>query len=107
MANQAGELVVHGMNFRSYSVEKKTWMMRWLDATRSFWVELGPEKLGGVRVNPKTITFNLIDKFAPDAISRVTFSNISANHFTWSEEKSLDQGRTWTEFVVIEARRTK
>ena len=107
MANQAGELVVHGMNFRSYSVEKKTWVMRWLDATSSFWVELGPEKLGGVRVNPKTITFNLIDKFAPDAISRVTFSNISADHFTWSEEKSLDQGRTWAEFVVIEARRTK
>jgi hypothetical protein len=40
MTNKAGELVVHGMNFRSYSVEKKAWVMRWLDATRSFWVEL-------------------------------------------------------------------
>lgn len=107
MTNQAGELVVHGMNFRSYSVDKKTWVMRWLDATRSFWVELGPEELGGVRVSPGTITFNLIDTFAPDAISRVTFSDISADHFTWREEKSLDQGRTWTEFVAIEAHRTK
>lgn len=107
MTNQAGEVIVHGMNFRSYSVEKKAWMMRWLDATRSFWVELGPEQFGGVRVNPQTITFNLIDQFAPDAICRVTFSNISANHFTWSEEKSLDQGKTWTEFVVIEAHRAK
>lgn len=106
MTSEAGELIVHGMNFRSYSVEKKTWLMRWLDATRSSWVELGSEQLGGVRVNPKTITFNLIDIFAPDAISRVTFSNISANHFTWSEEKSVDKGRTWTEFVVIEAHRT-
>ncbi len=107
MVNQAGELIVHGMNFRSYSVEKKTWVMRWLDATRSFWVELGPETLGGVHINSKTITFNLIDKIAPDAISRVTFSNISTDHFTWSEEKSLDKGRTWNEFVVIEAHRSK
>ena len=105
MTNTAGELVVHGMNLRSYSVEKKTWIMRWLDATRSFWVELGPEKLGGVGVTPKAITFNLIDIFAPDALCRVTFSNISASHFTWSEEKSLDQGKTWTQFVVVEAYR--
>ena len=107
MTNQKGELIVHGMNFRAYSVEKKTWVMRWLDATGSFWVELGPEKLGGVRVAPKTITFNLIDTFAPDALTRVTFSNISESHFTWTEERSLDQGKTWAEFMVIEAHRTK
>jgi hypothetical protein len=105
MINEAGELIVHGMNFRSYSVERRTWVMRWLDATRSSWVELGPERLGGVRVSQETITFNLVDIFAPDAISRVTFSNISPDHFTWREDKSLDQGRTWTEFVVIDAHR--
>src|SRR6267143_7030359 len=105
MTNQKGELIVHGMNFRSYSVEKKTWVMRWLDIRRSSWVELGPQRLGGVRVSPQTITFNLVDIFAPDAISRVTFSNIAADHFTWREDKSLDQGRTWTEFVVIDAHR--
>jgi hypothetical protein len=105
MINEAGELIVHGMNFRSYSVDRRTWVMRWLDATRSSWVELGPERLGGVRVSQETITFNLVDIFAPDAISRVTFSNISPDHFTWREDKSLDQGRTWTEFVVIDAHR--
>jgi hypothetical protein len=105
MTNQAGDVIVQGMNFRSYNVATRTWVMRWLDATRSFWVELGPEELGGVRVNPGTITFNLIDRFAPDAMSRVTFSDISANQFTWREDKSLDQGGTWTEFVVIEAHR--
>ena len=107
MTGEAGEVIVHGINFRSYSVEKNTWVMRWLDGTRAFWVELGPEALGGVRVDSETITFNLFDAFAPDAICRVTFSNMSANHFMWSEEKSLDQGRTWTEFVVIEAHRTR
>lgn len=107
MTNQTGELIVHGMNFRSYSVEKKTWVMRWLNATGSFWLELAPEKLGGVRVAPKTITFNFVDTFAPDALTRVTFSNISESHFTWSGERSLDQGKTWAEFMVIEAHRTK
>jgi hypothetical protein len=105
MTNQTGELIVHGMNFRSYSSEKKTWVMRWLNATGSFWLELGPEKLGGVRVAPKNITFNFIDAFAPDALTRVTFANISESQFTWSSEKSLDQGKTWTEFMVIEAHR--
>src|SRR6266853_5069142 len=95
MTNTKGELIVHGMNFRSYSVEKKTWIMRWLNARDSFWLELGPEKLGGVRVTPKAITFNLIDTFAPGALSRVTFSNISESHFTWSSERSLDQGKSW------------
>jgi hypothetical protein len=105
MTSDTGALMVHGMNFRSYSVDKKTWVMRWLDATHSFWVELGPEELGGVRVTPTTITFNLIDRFAPAALCRVTFSDISANHFSWREEKSVDQGRTWSEFVTLEAHR--
>jgi hypothetical protein len=120
MTNQKGEVIVHGMNFRSYSVEKKTWVIRWLNATGAFWLELGPEKLGGVRVDPKTITFNFIDTFAQDAareaerigiksqptLTRVTFSNISDSRFTWSCERSLDQGKTWAEFMVIEAHRT-
>jgi len=106
MTNQRGELIVHGMNFRSYSVEKKTWVMRWLSAA-GFWLELGPEKLGGVRVTPRTITFNMIDSFAPDALTRVTFSNISERHFTWTGERSSDQGKTWAEYIVIEAHRTK
>jgi hypothetical protein len=106
MTDQTGELILHGMNFRSYSVEKKTWVMRWLNAT-GFWLELGPENLGGVRVSPKSITFNFIDTFAPDAATRATFSNISESHFTWTGERSLDQGKTWAEFMVIEAHRTK
>jgi hypothetical protein len=107
MTDQTGELIVHGMNFRSYSVEKKTWMMRWLNARGSFWLELGPEQLGGVRVTNETITFDFIDTLAPDAITRVTFSNITDSHFTWSAERSKDQAKTWAQFMVIESHRTK
>ena len=121
MTNQTGEVIVHGMNFRTYSVERKTWVIRWLSATGSFWLELGPEELGGVRVSPKTITFNFVDAFAPDAakeaerigiqsqptLTRVTFSHISESHFTWTGERSLDQGKTWAEFIVVEGHRTE
>jgi hypothetical protein len=53
-----------------------------------------------------TITFNLIDKLGPDGIGRVTFSDITASHFTWREEHSPDHGETWTDFVIVEAHRT-
>ena len=105
MTNQQGKLVVHGMNFRSYDIEKKTWVIRWLNANGS-WAELGSESLGGVRVTPEIITFNYIDTFAPDALSRATFSNISETRFTWTGERSLDHGKTWTAFIVIEATRS-
>ena len=74
------------MNFRSYDTEKKTWVLRWLNATGSVWLELGPEEFGGVRANDRTITLNLIDTFAPDVLSRATFLNISESHFTWRGE---------------------
>lgn len=107
MTNQSGALIVHGMNFRSYSTEKKAWVMRWLNAVGSSWMELGPESLGGVRVASKTITFNFTDTSGLDVLTRVTFSNMTKSHFTWSSERSLDQGKTWAEFMVIEASRAK
>jgi hypothetical protein len=105
MWNEARELVVHGMNFRTYDADKKAWIMRWLHATGAFWLELGPEALGGVCVGADTITFKYIDVAAPGAIDRVTFSNIEESRFSWMAERSHDQGRTWTEFIEIEAHR--
>lgn len=107
MVDRGGHLIVHGMNFRSYSAVEKTWKMRWLDATRALWVELGPESLGGVHVTPQSITFKLADTMAPDGVGRVTFSDISADHFTWREETSPDHGTNWRDFVVLEAHRMR
>ncbi|HEY5884998.1 MAG TPA: hypothetical protein VIT88_09950 [Pyrinomonadaceae bacterium] len=105
MTNRAGDLVVHGMNFRFYSVEKKGWVMRWLSAA-GMWTELGSDELGGVRVTPDTITFHIVDPVAPDALSRVTFSNITDSYFKWKCEQSFDEGKTWAEFVLIDAHRS-
>jgi hypothetical protein len=43
---------------------------------------------------------------AGHAYTRATYTNISESHFTWRGEKS-DDGKRWSEFMVIEAYRTK
>jgi hypothetical protein len=40
------------------------------------------------------------------AYTRATYTNISDAHFTWRGEKS-DDGKAWSEFVVVEAYRSK
>ncbi len=40
------------------------------------------------------------------AYTRATYTNISKKHFTWRGEKS-DDGKTLSEFVVVEAYRSK
>jgi len=46
---------VLGINMRAYDSKKKTWNMKWLNALAGTWVDLGPEKLGGVAVDEKAI----------------------------------------------------
>lgn len=55
MTTLAGELLVLGINMRAYDSKKKTWNMKWLNALAGTWVDLGPEKLGGVAVDEKAI----------------------------------------------------
>lgn len=38
--------------------------------------------------------------------TRAPYTNISENHFTWRAEKS-DDGKTWIEFMVVEAYRSE
>ena len=41
-----------------------------------------------------------------DVYKRQIYTNISANHFTWIGDHSVD-GKSWTEFMRIECQRTK
>jgi hypothetical protein len=43
---------------------------------------------------------------ATHGYTRATYTNISRAHFTWRGEKS-DDGKAWSEFMVVEAYRTK
>jgi len=104
MATLAGELLVLGINLRSYDAKKNTWNIKWLNALAGTWVDLGAEELGGVKIDEKGITYSMKEPVASHVLTRATYTNISADHFTWRGEKSND-GHAWEEFMVIEAHR--
>lgn len=106
MTTPRGDLMVLGLNLRSYDAKKKTWNMKWLNALGGTWADLGSEDQGGVKIDEKEITYVLKEPLAPHLLTRATYTNISANHFTWRGEKS-DDGQSWEEFMVIEANREK
>lgn len=104
MTRATGELLVLGMNLRSYDVKKKAWTMKWLNALGGTWVDLGPEELGGVKMDDQSITYSYKEPVGTHALTRSTYLNISDSHFTWRGERSND-GKAWEEFLVIEAHR--
>ena len=97
------EFQLHGATFRSYDASRKTWVMKFLNARESTWLDLGPENLGGVEVTDDAITF--MHRVEPDGLLRVRFENFSANHFSWRGEFSSDGGNAFDEIMVIEAHR--
>lgn len=111
MTTPAGELLVLGLNLRSYDAKNKTWNMKWLNALAGTWVDLGPEELGGVKADEKAITYMMKEdargrSVAAHVLTRATYTNISENHFTWRGERSND-AKTWEEFLVIECYRNR
>jgi hypothetical protein len=106
MMGPAGELIVLGMNFRTYDARKQIWNIKWLNAVAGTWVDLGPEELGGVRFDGQSIVYSFREPMASHAYTRATYTNISNAHFTWRGERS-DDGRAWSEFMVVEAYRCK
>jgi hypothetical protein len=106
MMTPAGELLVLGMNFRSYDVKKKAWNLKWLDARAGTWTDLGPEDLGGVVTDGKAISYRMKEPLARHAFTRATYTNISSDHFTWRGDRS-DDGKTWEPFLVIELYRSE
>lgn len=109
MTTPAGELMVLGLNVRSYDAKKKAWNMKWLNALAGIWTDLGPEELGGVRADEKSISYSMKERLPSmpsHAFTHATYANISADHFTWRGERSND-GKTWEEFLVIEGYRQK
>ena len=110
----AGELMQLGETYRSYDPRKRAWVMKWLDALASTWLDLGPHNLGGIHVSATQIAFkhHLPPGLPPglfprDTVFRNSFSNISNDHFTWRAETSTDGGQNWTTVQVIENYRIK
>ena len=106
MTGSQGELIVLGMNYRVYDASKQIWNIKWLDALTGTWTDLGPEELGGVRFDGRSVTYAFKEPMVNHAYTRATYTNISETHFTWRGEGS-DDGKTWSEFMVIEAYRSE
>jgi len=105
MTSSSGELIVLGLNLRTYDPAKQIWNIKWLNALAGTWVDLGPEELGGVKFDGQSIIYSLKEPVAAHAYTRATYTNISKTRFTWRGEKS-DDGKTWSEFMVVEAYRS-
>ena len=104
MTDSSGELMVLGKNFRVYDVAKHIWNVKWLQALDGTWWDLGPEELGGVKFEGGSVIYSFREPMGARAYQRVKYTNISEKHFTWRGERS-DDGKTWSEFMVIEAER--
>jgi hypothetical protein len=105
MIGPTGELIVLGLNVRAYDASRQIWNIKWLNALAGTWTDLGPEELGGVTFDGQSIIYAFKEPVAAHAYTRVAYTNISGRHFTWRGEKS-DDGKAWTEFMVIEAYRS-
>jgi hypothetical protein len=46
------------------------------------------------------------ESLAPQAFTRATYTNFSADHFTWRGERPNDR-KAWEEFLIIECDRRK
>jgi hypothetical protein len=106
MTDAAGQLIVLGVNFRAYDAARQTWNMKWLNALSGTWVDLGPEELGGVRFEGRSVSYVFREPMAPHAFTRATYTSVSGSHFIWRGEQS-DDGKAWTEFMDIDAHRTQ
>ena len=106
MTTPAGELLVLGMNLRSYDAKKKAWNLKWLNALAGTWTDLGPEELGGVVANGKAISYRMKEPVARHSFTRATYSYISGDLFTWRGDRSNDE-KTWEQFLVIELYRSE
>ena len=104
MTKPTGELLVLGVNVRTYDVKKRGWNLRWLNALDGTWLDLGPDELGGIAMDDQSITYSFQEPVAAHAFTRATYMNITPSHFTWRGERSND-GKAWEEFLVIEAYR--
>jgi hypothetical protein len=106
MTGSSGELIVLGMNFRTYDSARQIWNMKWLNALAGTWTDLVTEELGGVRLDGQSIMYTFKEPVAAHLYTRATYTNNSKTHFTWRGEKS-DDGRAWSEFMVVESHRNE
>lgn len=106
MLDASGELIVLGMNVRSYDAGRQIWHIRWLNGLTGDWTDLVSHEMGGVLLDGSSIVYAFKEPSAGHSFTRATYTNHSGGRFTWRGEKS-DDGSKWSEFMNVEAQRDK
>ncbi|HSY37478.1 MAG TPA: hypothetical protein VK814_17120 [Acidobacteriaceae bacterium] len=109
MTTLSGDLVVLGMNLRTYDPATHTWRIQWLNALTGAWTDLVSQDLGGVHINRangtgSSITYAFKEPTASHPYTRATYTAHSPAHFTWKGDQSADS-QTWTDFMLVECYR--
>ncbi|HEY0796436.1 MAG TPA: hypothetical protein VGD64_11705 [Acidisarcina sp.] len=104
MMGESGELIVLGMNIRTYDAAKQAWNIRWLNGLAGDWTNLVSEDLGGVRIEGRSITYAFQEPAAAHSYTRATYTDHSATHFTWRGDQSEDC-KSWRDFMTVDAHR--
>ena len=111
MTTLSGELIVLGMNIRTYDTATHTWNIKWLSALTGAWTDLVSQELGGVLLNHDhgsghSITYAFKEPTAAHPYTRATYTTHSPTHFTWKGDQSVD-AHTWTDFMLVECYRNR
>jgi hypothetical protein len=104
MTSFSGELIVLGLNVRSFDVTTHAWNIRWLNALTGAWTDLVSPQLGGVHIADNSITYAFSEPTAIHPYTRATYTTHSPTRFTWKGDQSAD-AKTWTDFMVVECHR--
>ena len=104
MTDPEGNLMVLGMNLRTFDPKAQSWNIKWLNALTGAWTDLVSAATSAATINSESISYSFKEPMADQTYTRVTFTNISAEHFTWVGEKS-DDGEHWAEFMIIDCDR--
>jgi hypothetical protein len=106
MTTLAGELLVLGMNIRSFDTATRIWNIRWLDALNGTWTNLVSPELGGVLLKGDSITYAFKEPVAAHPYTRATYTSHSPTRFTWRGDQSTD-AQTWSDFMFVECYRNQ
>lgn len=88
----------YGTTIRAYDLALDAWRIFWIDpATNNYRQQIGRSQ--GTNIVQEGTTDN-------GALSRWSFTDITAHSFRWTAEASLDHGASWRLFVAVFARRT-
>lgn len=93
----------YGTTYRLYNPGSKKWECKWICATPLYWMDIeGPAATG------KNILLDgrVVPTDGNPILSKIRFTDITANSFTWKSDVSYDGGKTWAkDRGLIKARR--